>query len=162
MLFGYDPPEGMTYYIWTAVYALIFFITFAGGNLGRIISKGFFHYREPEDDDQLSIVISTGSDWDDICQAAIYQAKNGDHRAREWLVKHVYNSENTVGNSDHSKNVIEQDRKIVKEAILALRSLGFKAKECKLLLSDLVKTKKFDKVEDLVRDALSAKHQKGV
>ena len=33
--------------------------------------------------------ICTLSEWEDIVRAAVTDAKNGDHKAREWLTSHV-------------------------------------------------------------------------
>ncbi len=84
-------------------------------------------------------------DWDEICRMAIDDAKGGDHRAREWVVKHVLKKEEV-------KDKISTPKTVVEDAVETLRSMGHSKAEATRMVNQAVKSKKYHSVESLLKD----------
>ena len=84
-------------------------------------------------------------DWDEICRMAIDDAKGGDHRAREWVVKHVLKKEEV-------KDKISTPKTVVEDAVETLRSMGHSKAEATRMVNEAVKSKKYHDVESLLKD----------
>ena len=84
-------------------------------------------------------------DWDVICRTAINKAKDGDSRARDWVMKNI------VAKEQISKSPFSDD------AILALVKLGCKKSDATKIVSDLVSTNSYSSLDDLIKDALNYK-----
>ena len=82
---GYEPDTGLTYYAMATALCLIFIYGFFSG-------YGFpsFGFKKKENHEGVAMEeVEQLEDWDTICQTAIEQAKMGDHRARDWVVKQM-------------------------------------------------------------------------
>ena len=144
---GYDPPDGLSY-LAIAVGIVIFFLF---GYFSECeLPYRFFNVRK-EDlyEDEHQYDSGDMDDWEAICMMAVEQAKRGDHRAREWVVKHMRD------NADGVSADPDQDKEIVKDAITALRSVGYKDAEAKKVINSLLKERSYDSVEELIKDALA-------
>jgi hypothetical protein len=87
-------------------------------------------------------------DWDEICRMAIDNAKEGDHRARDWVMKNV-----VVSNSAKDSNSFDPTPKsVLNDAVETLRSMGHTKKDAVDLVKAATKLRKYDSVESLVRD----------
>ena len=84
-------------------------------------------------------------DWDEICRMAIDDAKGGDHRAREWVVKHVLKKEEV-------KDKISTPKTVVEDAVETLRSMCHSKAEATRMVNEAVKSKKYHDVESLLKD----------
>ena len=84
-------------------------------------------------------------DWDEICRMAFDDAKGGDHRAREWVVKHVLKKEEV-------KDKISTPKTVVEDAVETLRSMGHSKAEATRMVNQAVKSKKYHSVESLLKD----------
>ena len=84
-------------------------------------------------------------DWDEICRMAIDDAKGGDHRAREWVVKHVLKKEEV-------KDKISTPKTVIEDAVETLRSMGHSKAEATRMVNQAVKSKKYHSVESLLKD----------
>ena len=110
--------------------------------------------------------VGTSYDWDQICYAAIKKAKNGDSGARTWVTKHVYKKQEASKplRVDKSPRVDKTPRevkkelpsltsaKVVEETVMFLCCLGEKKRKVEHIVKDLSTKKKYEKVEDLVKD----------
>ena len=76
---------------------------------------------------------------------AIDDAKGGDHRAREWVVKHVLKKEEV-------KDKISTPKTVVEDAVETLRSMGHSKAEATRMGNQAVKSKKYHSVESLLKD----------
>ena len=118
--------------------------------------------------DDIPQEVGTSYDWDQICYAAIKKAKNGDSGARTWVTKHVYKKHDVpkppkVGKPprvDKSPRVDKPPKettsltsaKVVEETVMFLCCLGEKKRKVEHIVKDLSTKKKYEKVEDLVKD----------
>ena len=97
------------------------------------------------------------NDWDEICSAAIEDAKKGDHRAREWVVKNVGNFGNvftaTTRNSPADTTPKHTTPKsVIDDAVAFLRSMGHTKKDATDKVNAAIKLKKYDNAETLIKD----------
>jgi Holliday junction resolvasome RuvABC DNA-binding subunit len=100
----------------------------------------------------LQVIDDEGkSDWEVICATAIEQAKTGDHRAREWLIK------NGVSLGGSNATTTKQDPQIVNDAIDALKTVGYKAGEARKIIDSLIKDREYDDLQELIKEALTKK-----
>lgn len=116
--------------------------------------------------DDIPQEVGTSYDWDQICYAAIKKAKNGDSGARAWVTKHVYKKQEASKprRVDKSPRVDKTPRevkkelpsltsaKVVEETVMFLCCLGEKKRKVDPIVKDLSTKKKYEKVEDLVKD----------
>ena len=86
----------------------------------------------------------TQNDWDVICRTAIENAKSGDHRAREWVMKNVISGQATQPS-------------FVQDAIDAMIGIGFSKKDAESKVRKLMRVKSYDNLDDLIKDAVSHK-----
>ena len=86
----------------------------------------------------------TKNDWNVICRTAVENAKSGDSRARDWVMKNII--------SEH-----KNESPFAKDAIDYLVSLGFKKKEAESKVIHLTSIKTYNNLEDLIKDAISHK-----
>ena len=84
-------------------------------------------------------------DWDEICRMAIDDATRGEHRAREWVVKHVLKKEEV-------KDKISTPKTVVEDPVETLRSMGHSKDEATRMVNEAVKSKKYHDVESLLKD----------
>jgi len=104
--------------------------------------------------------IGTKDDWNRICHAAIKKAKSGDSSARTWVTKHVYNKHKVPKPPKVGKPPRETRKetpqltstKLIEEAVMFLCCLGEKKRKVDSIVKDLGTKKKYEKVEDLVKD----------
>ena len=97
------------------------------------------------------------NDWDEICSAAIEDAKEGDHRAREWVVKNVGNFGDvftaTTRNSPADTTPKHTTPKsVIDDAVAFLRSMGHTKKDATDQINAAIKLKKYDNAETLIKD----------
>tara|TARA_R100001082_G_scaffold109704_1_gene87513 strand:- start:959 stop:1396 length:438 start_codon:yes stop_codon:yes gene_type:complete len=83
-------------------------------------------------------------DWDVICRTAINKAKDGDSRARDWVMKNIV--------SKH-----RNESPFAKDAIDSLVSFGYKKKEAESTVIHLTSIKTYNNLEDLIKEALNYK-----
>ena len=122
--------------------------------------------------DDIPQEVGTSYDWDQICYAAIKKAKNGDSGARTWVTKHVYKKQEASKplRVDKSPRVDKPPRadkppketkketppltsaRVVEDAVMFLCCLGEKKRKVDPIIKDLSTKKKYEKVEDLVKD----------
>tara|TARA_R110002020_G_scaffold451021_1_gene664824 strand:- start:374 stop:835 length:462 start_codon:yes stop_codon:yes gene_type:complete len=125
-----------------------------------------FYKVEPPEEEIVIEESNQTEDWDAICQMAIQQAKNGDHRARDWVVKHMCgDGESTdinTSSSETSPVKNNQDKIVVEEAISTLHNAGYNKAEAKKIISELVKGRTYDSVEELIKDVFSQRQPKSV
>ena len=98
-------------------------------------------------------------DWDEICRTAIESAKEGDHRARDWVMKNVVVSAGSASSassaSRDTKDSVALDptpKSVVDEAVAFLRSMGHTKKDAVGRVNAAIKLKKYDNVEILIKD----------
>jgi hypothetical protein len=114
-----------------------------------------------EEYSEEEIVIGEGKqteDWDAICQMAIEQAKRGDHRARDWVVKHMCSDgtplvENNQGRTE-AEEIEKTSPKIIEEAIGGICNLGFNKAEAKKVVNRVCNSSVFTNAEELIKAAL--------
>jgi len=125
----------------------------------------FSQDESPEEETVIGEGKQTG-DWDAICQTAIEQAKKGDHRARDWVVKHMCNSETPTEpvacSSGTSPVTNNQDKTVVEDAVNTLHSAGYNKSQARKIVNELIKDRTYDNVEDLIRDVFSQRQPKSV
>lgn len=121
---------------------------------------------EIEIHDDIPQEVGTSYDWDQICYAAIKKAKNGDSGARTWVTKHVYKKHEVPKppRVDKPPRVYESPKeakketpsltsaKVVEDAVMFLCCLGEKKRKVDPIVKDLSTKKKYEKVEDIVKD----------
>tara|TARA_R110002051_G_C8461909_1_gene458525 strand:+ start:109 stop:612 length:504 start_codon:yes stop_codon:yes gene_type:complete len=126
--------------------------SFLEGSLRSIL------YEEP--DDYLESVDVAISDWDQICLAAVEKAKSGDSGARTWVTKYVYEKREVPKppKVDKPPSVVDKETpsltstKVIEDAVMFLCCLGEKKRKVEHIVKDLGTKKKYEKVEDLVKD----------
>jgi len=97
------------------------------------------------------------NDWDEICRTAIEKAKEGDHRARDWVVKNVGNFGNvfaatTSSSPAHTTPKHTTSKSVIDDAVTFLRSMGHTKKDATDQVNAVIKLKKYDNVEILIKD----------
>jgi hypothetical protein len=106
---------------------------------------------------------SSGSDWDEICQAAIDKAKSGDTSARTWVTKHIYEQHEAPKPpkapkaAKEVKEVKEKlpsltSARVIEDTVMFLCCLGEKKRKVEPIIKDLGAKKKYENVESLVKD----------
>ena len=172
---GFNPDTGLTYFA-MAIAISIFFLYGFFSEVGFPFSskKKKEHFDLPfsfsqEEYSEEEIVIGEGKqteDWDAICQMAIEQAKRGDHRARDWVVKHMCNSETPTEpvacSSGTSPVTNSQDKTVVEDAVNTLHSAGYNKSQARKIVNELIKDRTYDNAEDLIRDVFSQRQPKSV
>jgi|TARA_R110000824_G_scaffold108327_6_gene255249 hypothetical protein len=147
---GYEPDDGLTYFAFAL--AMILFFIYSYLSEFKLPYKFFGVKKEDLYGNGHDGDLGDMEDWDVICRMAVEQAKRGDHRAREWVVKHMIdNQEDVFGQFDQP----DQDKEIVEDAITALCSVGYKKAEAKKVIESLLQDRTYDSVEELTKDALS-------
>ena len=93
-------------------------------------------------------------DWDEICRTAIESAKEGDHRARDWVMKNVVVSASSSASRDTKDSVVldPTPKSVVDDAVATLRSMGHTKKDAVGRVNAAIKLKKYDNVETLIKD----------
>ena len=99
-------------------------------------------------------------DWDEICRAAVEEAKEGDHRARDWVVKNVGRFGGATAGSRRpaaatTKNTTPKyttPKSVIDDAVATLRSIGHTKKDATDQVNAAIKLKKYDNVESLIKD----------
>ena len=96
-------------------------------------------------------------DWDEICRTAIEKAKEGDHRARDWVVKNVGNFGNVFAATTSSSPADTTpkhttSKSVIDDAVAFLRSMGHAKKDAVDRVNAAIKLKKYDNVEILIKD----------
>ena len=172
---GFKPETGLTYLAMATALSIFFlygYFSEVGFPFSSKNKKGHFDLpfsfsqdESPEEEIVIEEVDQT-KDWDAICQMAIEQAKNGDHRARDWVVKHMCSDgASTDINTSSSKTPPvknNQDKIVVEEAISTLHNAGYNKAEAKKIISELVKERTYDSVEELIKDVFSQRQSKSV
>ncbi len=155
---GFNPPDGIEYLMFVAFF---FFIFFCGLLKESDLPYRFFGTTRSEvhpskETVTLQVIDDEGkSDWEVICATAIEQAKTGDHRAREWLIKNGVSLGGSLGGSNATTT--KQDPQIVNDAIDALKTVGYKAREARKIIDSLVKDREYDDLQELIKEALTKK-----
>lgn len=151
---GFNPPDGIEYLMFVAFF---FFIFFCGLLKESDLPYRFFgttrsEVHPSEETVSLQVIDDEGkSDWEAICATAIAQAKTGDHRAREWLMK------NGVSLGVNNTTATKQDPQIVTDAIDALKTIGYKAGDARKIIDSLIKDREYDNAQELITEALTKK-----
>ena len=86
----------------------------------------------------------TQEDWNVICRTAIEEAKAGNSKARDWVVKNI-------------PTEAEQSCPFISDAIDALVQLGHKEAGARKIILALTSENTYDNLDDLIRDAFSNK-----
>jgi len=157
---GYEPDTGLTYYAMATAMCLIFIY-------GFFSEYGFpsFGFKKKENHEGVAMEeVEQLEDWDTICQTAIEQAKMGDHRARDWVVKHMCNSETPAESVACSSgtSASNQDKTVVEEAVGTLHNAGYNKSQARKIVNELIKDRIYDNAEDLIRDVFSQRQPKSV
>ena len=157
---GYDPHTGLTYFaMMTAI-----FICFLVGYYSEVKKKEPFDLPfsfsiDESQEEEIVVEDNQTDDWDAICQMAIEQARNGDHRARDWVVKHMCSdgasTDINTGSSKTPPVKNNQDKIVVEEAISTLHNAGYNKAEAKKIISELIKGRTYDSVEELIKDVFA-------
>ena len=165
---GYEPETGLTYFA-MATGICLFFLYGYFSEVGFPFSSKKkeerfdlpFSFSQVESSEEEIVIeeVDQTEDWDAICQMAIEQAKNGDHRARDWVVKHMCSDgASTDINTSSSKTPPvknNQDKIVVEEAISTLHNAGYNKAEAKKIIRELVKGRTYDSVEELIKDVFA-------
>lgn len=167
MSIGYEPENDLGYFA-MATAICIFFLYGYFSEVGfpynskkkeERFDLPFSFSQEESPEEEIAVEYNQAGDWDAICQMAIQQARNGDHRARDWVVKHMCNNETpteSVACSSGTSPVVKgQDKIIVEEAISTLHNAGYNKSEAKKIISELVKGRTYDSVEELIKDVFA-------
>ena len=107
-----------------------------------------------EPDNYSNSINATTSDWDQICCAAIEKAKSGDSGARTWVTKYIFDRKE----AEPPLSVVDKETpsptsiKVIEDAVMFLCCLGEKKRKVEHIVKDLSTKKKYEKVEDLVKD----------
>jgi len=152
---GFNPPDGIEYLMFVAFFFFIFFWSLLKESdlPYRFFGTTRSEVHPSEETVTLQVIDDEGkSDWEAICATAIAQAKTGDHRAREWLMK---NGVSLGGNNTTTST--KQDPQIVTDAIDALKTIGYKAGEARKVIDSLIKNREYDDVQELITEALTKK-----
>jgi hypothetical protein len=165
---GYEPENDLGYFA-MATAICIFFLYGYFSEVGFPFSSkkkkehfdlpfSFSQVESPEEEIVTEEVDQT-QDWDAICQMAIEQAKRGDHRARDWVVKHMCSDgaspDMNISSSETPTVKNNQDKTVVEEAISTLHNAGYNKAEAKKIISELVKKRAYDSVEELIKDVFA-------
>ena len=167
MSIGYEPENDFGYYA-MATAICIFFLYGYFSEVGFPFSSKKkeerfdlpFSFSQVESPEEEIVIVEDKQteDWDAICQMAIEQAKNGDHRARDWVVKHMCSDgASTNMNTPVDNNQDETEKtspKIIEEAIGAICNLGFKKTEAKKVVNRVCNNRVFTDAEELIKAAL--------
>ena len=86
----------------------------------------------------------TQEDWNVICRTAIEEAKAGNSKARDWVVKNI-------------PTEAEQSCPFISDAIDAFVQLGHKEAGARKIILALTSENTYDNLDDLIRDAFSNK-----
>ena len=106
-----------------------------------------------EPDNYSNSINATTSDWDQICRAAIEKAKSGDSGARTWVTKYIFDKKEEKPPSVADKETLSLTSiKVIEDAVMFLCCLGEKKRKVENVVKDLGTKKKYEKVEDLVKD----------
>ena len=116
--------------------------------------------KEPETIEVGSTSSSPESDWDEICDTAIDKAKRGDTSARTWVTKHIYKKHEVPKPPKVDKPPREVKKetppltstRVIEDAVMFLCGLGEKKRKVDPIVKDLCTKKKYEKVEDIVKD----------
>ena len=96
------------------------------------------------------------NDWSKSCRTAIEDAKDGDHRARDWVVKNVGGfGDAFAATSSSPADITPKDttpKSVIDDAVAILRSMGHAKKDAVDLVNAAIKLKKYDSVEILIKD----------
>lgn len=92
--------------------------------------------------------------FDDIKEAAMQQAANGDQAARKWVTDHVFKTKPTKVFTSTPQPVSKflTDKKIMNEAVMGLVAVKYKKEEAKKIVARLCKKKKYKDVAELLGD----------
>ena len=88
------------------------------------------------------------NDWNIICRQAIESAKEGDGKARDWVMKNIMQSKQ----EEQEAASFLTGSQVVEDAIATLVSMGHKQSEANQLVTDLARDKEYVKVENLLLD----------
>ena len=92
------------------------------------------------------------SEWEQIKQAAIQRAIEGDKSARDWVTKHVFNDGlQPEPSAQFSSGTSHQ---IMRDTLDCLKGLGYKASDLKRVIKELCVNNTYTSVEDLVQDVI--------
>ena len=93
------------------------------------------------------------SDWEAICQSAIDKAISGDSSSRAWVTKHVFNKDKKPPPIIIDKDTPSlTDKRVIEDAVMILCGLGERKRKVEPVVKYLSTKKKYEKVEDLVKD----------
>jgi len=164
---GYEPDTGLSYYaIATAMSAFFLYGYFSEVGFPFFGYKRKEIYKEQGHKKIFVEEVEQVEDWDAICQTAIDQAKMGDHRARDWIVKHMRNSEtpaeSVACSSGTSPVANSQDKTVVEDAVSTLHNAGYNKSQARKIVNELIKDRIYDNAEDLIRDVFSQRQPKSV
>lgn len=172
---GYEPDTGLSYYaIATAMSAFFLYgyfsevgFPFSSKNKKEHFDLPFSFSQDDSPEEEIVIEeVDQTKDWDTICQTAIEQAKMGDHRARDWVVKHMCNSETSTEpvacSSGTSPVANSQDKTVVEDAVNTLHNAGYNKSQARKIVNELIKDRTYDNAEDLIRDVFSQRQPKSV
>ena len=96
-------------------------------------------------------------DWDEICRMAIESAKEGDHRARDWVMKNVVVGTSAGGDTKDRASFDSTPKSLINDAIEFLRGLGHSKAEASRMVNAVARSKKYDSAEDLIKDLYKKK-----
>jgi hypothetical protein len=96
-------------------------------------------------------------DWDEICRMAIESAKEGDHRARDWVMKNVVVGTSASGGTKGRASFDSTPKSLINDAVEFLRGLGHSKAEASRMVNAVARSKKYDNVEDLIKDLYKKK-----
>tara|TARA_Y100000992_G_scaffold302251_1_gene275666 strand:- start:1800 stop:2288 length:489 start_codon:yes stop_codon:yes gene_type:complete len=92
------------------------------------------------------------NEWEQIKQAAIQRAIEGDKSARDWVTKHVFNDGLQPDSSPQFSS--GTNHQIMRDALDCLKGLGYKVSDLKRVIKELCVNNTYTTVEDLVQDVI--------
>jgi hypothetical protein len=175
---GFKPDTGLSYLAMATALSVFFLygyfsevgFPFSSKNKKEHFDLPFSFSQDESPEEEIVIEeVDQTEDWDAICQMAIEQAKRGDHRARDWVVKHMCSDgastdmntnssetspvENNQGRTE-AEEIEKTSPKIIEEAIGAICNLGFKKAEAKKVVNRICNNRVFTNAEELIKAAL--------
>ena len=163
---GFQPDTGLSYLAMATALSFFFLygyfsevgFPYSSKNKKEHFDLPFSFSQDESPEEETVIVEGEQTEWDAICQMAIEQAKRGDHRARDWVVKHMCSdgaSTNINTPVDNNQDETEKTSpKIIEEAIGAICNLGFKKTEAKKVVNRVCNDRVFTDAEELIKAAL--------
>lgn len=101
----------------------------------------------PESSKKVEVLELTPYEW--LERETYIRALNGDKSARDWVMKNMFECKD--------ENIPKTDPVVIKDAILALKSIGYDMASAKSIVNNLVKTRVYSTSQQILLDAMRKK-----